>query len=245
MSDWMLFTVAPYAAALGFLMVSIFRLVVVEPPPINGDRAPSREHLRMRAVVGVCALALVAGHLLLVLAPDAVLRWNRHASRLLLLEASIFGSGVICSIAVIARLWRHLFERTRDADRSVADTVMLTLVAIEVVSGVALAVGYRWASSWSVVTLTPYAVSLVRFAPRLELVGATPFVVRLHVFCTFAIVALLPFTLVGSRALIAIKRAVDGVATPLSRAFGPVRARIEYPVVRILRSRAIWGEEEN
>ncbi|PYQ87673.1 MAG: hypothetical protein DMG02_20345 [Acidobacteria bacterium] len=179
--------------------------------------------------VAAAVFALATLHLLLLFAPDAVLRWNRHASRLLLLEATGFAAGVICSMAVISKMRRHLFDRAGDDDRALTDTVSLTLVLIAVVSGVALASSYRWASSWSVVTLTPYAVSLARLAPRVELIAATPFVVRLHVFCSFPLVALLVFTRLGSAAHAALDRIFDRVGAALGR----------------LRAEEIWREEEN
>jgi len=181
------------------------------------------------AAVALAIVAVVALHLLLLLAPDAVLRWNRHVSRLLALEATGFAAGAICSIVVLSRLRRHLFDRAPDDHRALTDTVSLTLVTIAVVSGVALAVAYRWASSWSVVTLTPYAVSLARLAPRVELIAATPFVVRLHVFCSFPLVALLAFTRLGLLAQAALDRVVDRVAAALGH----------------LRVEEIWREEEN
>ena len=181
------------------------------------------------AAVALAIVAVVALHLLLLLAPDAVLRWNRHVSRLLALEATGFAAGAICSIVALSRLRRHLFDRAPDDHRSLTDTVSLTLVTIAVVSGVALAVAYRWASSWSVVTLTPYAVSLARLAPRVELIAATPFVVRLHVFCSFPLVALLAFTRLGLLAQTALDRVVDRVAAALGH----------------LRVEEIWREEEN
>jgi len=189
----------------------------------------SRRPTIRNAAIALAIVAVVALHLLLLLAPDAVLRWNRHVSRLLALEATGFAAGAICSIVVLSRLRRHLFDRAPDDHRALTDTVSLTLVTIAVVSGVALAVAYRWASSWSVVTLTPYAVSLARLAPRVELIAATPFVVRLHVFCSFPLVALLAFTRLGLLAQAALDRVVDRVAAALGH----------------LRVEEIWREEEN
>jgi nitrate reductase gamma subunit len=189
----------------------------------------SRRPTIRNAAIALAIVAVVALHLLLLLAPDAVLRWNRHVSRLLALEATGFAAGAICSIVVLSRLRRHLFDRAPDDRRALTDTVSLTLVTIAVVSGVALAVAYRWASSWSVVTLTPYAVSLARLAPRVELIAATPFVVRLHVFCSFPLVALLAFTRLGLLAQAALDRVVDRVAAALGH----------------LRVEEIWREEEN
>ena len=181
------------------------------------------------SAIALAVLAVAALHLLLLVAPDAVLRWNRHVPRLLVLEGIGFAAGAICSIVAVSRLRRQLFHHAADDHRSLTDTISLTLVTIAVVSGVALAVAYRWASSWSVVTLTPYAVSLARLTPRVELIAATPFVVRLHVFCSFPLIALLAFTRLGLLAQAALDRVVDRVAAALGH----------------LRVEEIWREEEN
>jgi nitrate reductase gamma subunit len=182
--------------------------------------------------VAAAALVMTGLHLLLLLAPEAVLRWNRDALRLLVLEACGFVAGVICSLAALARLQRQLFDRARSADRSFADTVALTLVVMTAVSGVVLAAGYRWASSWSVVTLTPFAVSLVRLSPRVELIAATPFVVRLHVYSVLPLAALVSLTVVVPRAQLVVNRVADRAAAALAN-------------LRILRRQEIWREEEN
>jgi nitrate reductase gamma subunit len=183
--------------------------------------------IRTRAMAAA-AFAIAALHLLLLFAPNAVLRWNRQTPRLLMLEAVGFVAGVLCSIASAGRLWRHLADRTDD-ERSLPTTVALTLVLVATLSGAALAAAYRWASSWSVVTLTPYVVSLLRLAPREELIAATPFIVRLHVFCAFPLVAVLVFTWLGSLA-----------QTALDRVFDHGAAAIEH-----FRLHDVWREEEN
>jgi len=62
------------------------------------------------------------------------------------------------------------------------------------VSGLAIAVVYRWASTWSAATLTPYVLSIPAGAPRKEYVEALPFLVQLHVFTAPAALAAAPFT---------------------------------------------------
>src|SRR5213083_1575988 len=50
--------------------------------------APGQDAARRRRIVAVCAIALAAGHLVLLGAPHAVLRWNRSMARLLLAEGA-------------------------------------------------------------------------------------------------------------------------------------------------------------
>jgi nitrate reductase gamma subunit len=244
MSDHLLFAVAPYLAVLAWVLASALRCAAGVRHPEGNDQRPSRAAaVLVRTVVSSSALVLLVGHLVLLIAPEAVLRWNRSISRLLLLEGAGVFFGAVCLAAVVGSIRQHLFGTTRHAACSLGDTVVLTLLAMEVASGISLAVVYRWASSWSVVTLTPYAVSVMKLRPRVELVGAMPFLVRLHVFCTFAIVALIPFSVIGSLALIAVGRVVGALTAPLSRACGS--AGVEDWIRRNVRSHPTWGEEES
>jgi nitrate reductase gamma subunit len=244
MTDQVLFTFVPYVAAIGFVAASMLRLAASGSAREGADRDSVRRVSGAGVAAGGAALAVVALHLLLLAAPQFVLRWNRDTSRLLLLELGGAAAGIVCAIAIVSILRRHVIDCAHGAC-SIVKTVALTLIAIAVVSGVVIAVGDRWASSWSVVTLTPYVASLARLAPQTEFIAAAPFLVRLHVFSTFAIVALVPFTSVGSLALVAFTRSVHAVMKPASRALRRGRARMEDSLVRLLRSQSLWSEEEN
>jgi nitrate reductase gamma subunit len=187
------------------------------------------------------SLALVVLHVVLLSAPDAVLRWNRNELRLLLLESAGFLVGAVCLIALGRRIWRHRPGLRHGT--AIGDVVMATLIGVEVVSGLMLALLYRWASSWSVVTLTPYLASLMHFNPRVELVASMPFLVRLHVFSTFAIAVAIPFTTVGATALVAIRRAVGPVAAPVTRSSQLCVAAAGEWTRRLVRPLVSWNDE--
>ena len=44
------------------------------------------------------------------------------------------------------------------------------------------------------VTIAPYVQSLLRLEPATTLVGRLPVLVRIHIFCAFAVAAVAPFT---------------------------------------------------
>ena len=244
MTDQVLFTFVPYIAAIGFVAASMLRLAASESARERDDRGSVRRLSGAGVAAGGAALVVIALHVLLLAAPQFVLRWNRDTSRLFVLELGGAAAGIVCSIAILSILRRHVIDCARGAC-SILKTVALTLIAIAVVSGVVIAVGDRWASSWSVVTLTPYVASLARLAPRIEFIAAAPFLVRLHVFCTFAIVAVVPFTSAGSLALVAFTRSVHAAVKPATRVLQRGRARMEHPLVRLLRLQSLWSEEEN
>jgi nitrate reductase gamma subunit len=240
MSDDFVFAQLPYAAIAGGLIAALVsrRLMTSIAPD-----ATARGSAFARLATAAMCVVLVQ-HLVLLLAPAAVLRWNRDPLRLLMLEGGGAAAGLVWAAAALARLWRHLFHRTTDAP-SVQRTLTLTLGAIAVVSGLVTALGYRWASSWSVVTLTPYVVSLARLTPRVDLVVATPFAVRLHLVGGCALLAAFPLTTVGSAALAATSLAIRTAALRSARALKAIGGRIDLGSIRVLRPQSIWPEEES
>jgi nitrate reductase gamma subunit len=74
------------------------------------------------------------------------------------------------------------------------DTVFLAIVFTILVSGVLIAVFYRWGSSWGAMTLGPYVASLVSGQPAVQLATQMPALVQLHVLATFAAIAVVPLT---------------------------------------------------
>jgi len=243
--DYALFATAPYLAALCLVLVSVVRFAAAMVGPATIESRGEPQVPRARLLVRAGVLAVVVLHLVLLLAPGAVLRWNRSTPRLLLLEAAAMCFGVICSIAVVRAIVRHLCDSSRVSAGALGDLIGLTLVTVALSSGVALAVLYRWASSWSVVTLTPYVGSLLQLNPRVELVAATPFLVRLHVFSTFAIAALFPFTLAGSRILAVTTRSVVFPARRVTPALRRLIGTMADSIKRHLPADAAWDEQEN
>ena len=232
MRDAFLFVVAPALASCVFVSGSILGLVRHrQPEPI---REPSTSGVAAgAAAIWGCAIATVfVGHLLGFAFPAGILRWNQQPLRLFALEGAGLVAGGIALLGVIVAADRRL-RATGPLGRATAlDVIAGTLVSIEIVSGIAIAVLYRWASSWSGVTLTPYLLSLFRLEPSVTLVSGMPFPVRLHVFCAFAVVGIVPFTRSARVAFASLNdrtgRAVARAAlvcAPARRALATRRAR--------------------
>jgi nitrate reductase gamma subunit len=196
MRDQFLFVIAPYLAALAVVPVCIARYVLwsrqlqqAGTDFASGDRG-CRITPTWRCAIGFVAL----GHLLAFTLVDAVLIWNRHPIRLLLLEGSGLIAGSVALVTLLAMVLQSLCEYDQRGAPSPFDVIAGTLILIEVACGVAVAWLYRWGSSWSEVTLAPYLHSLLRLEPSTILVTRLPFLVRLHVFCAFALLAVAPFS---------------------------------------------------
>lgn len=162
---------------------------------------------------------LLAGHLVALIFPHAVLAWNLSPVRLYLLETFSFAAGLAALGCWLVLLWRHLGRSTRSALIEISDTIFLALLFVGLASGLWIAILYRWASSWAAITLTPYMLSLLHGKPTSQFVTEMPLLVRVHVFSGFAAVAVLPVTRLAAVILPAIHWALH-LATRPARALG-------------------------
>ena len=247
MRDHLLFVVFPYLAVLAFLPCCVARSMVRHRRPLGDDGAPSPAGSRFAGVVWRSAVVLVAlGHLLAFALPDYLLLWNRQLWRLAFIEVFGVVAGTVAAAGIFVALVRAIRGARSDASRSSVNVVADTLLLIAMLSGVAVAVIYRWASSWSEVTIVPYLRSLAQLAPAPSLVTQLPPLVKLHIVCALAILAILPFTdvarLVATRVDRVTHRMFEAVATAVPSPASTVAVRIAVPVralcARVLRNPA-------
>ena len=200
MKTYFLYFAWPYMA-LALLLVGVIVRFLLTRAQLDGLRA---ELMDARAVFGgnrtgyTALLLLAAGHVVALLLPQFILSWNNSPVRLYLLEFSGFIVGLVALGTFGKLLWRHTGRSNRSVLIEISDVVFLSLLFLGIASGLYLAIVYRWASSWGAIILTPYIASLLRFNPATQLAAEMPFVVRLHLFTTFAALAVLPATRLGA-----------------------------------------------
>jgi nitrate reductase gamma subunit len=138
---------------------------------------------------------------------------------------------------------RHINKTTASARatlQEIADCGLLSLFCMALVSGLVIAILYRWGSSWSASTLAPYMQSLASGAPQTQLVEDLPFLVRLHVLSWFAIIALVPFTSASLIAVSLLDRAVALVVRPINAA----TAMGSRTMAKLSPAKWLWPEED-
>jgi nitrate reductase gamma subunit len=165
----------------------------------------------------ISVLFLAVGHLISLAAPQAILTWNASLGRLYLLEGISFAVGIAALAGWLVLMWRNLGRHGGSAIAELSDTVLLALLFVGILSGLLMAVLYRWGSSWGAMILTPYILSFLRGnpAPRFML-QMHPFLVRLHVFSLFAAVAVVPATRLGSVIISILQTLASLAAKPVS-----------------------------
>jgi nitrate reductase gamma subunit len=239
-----LFLVAPAAAVAWLALALALRLLVPRPPAPAPELGATVRTFRRRGrwIWPVGLLGTLAGHALFLLAPSALQAWNARLPRLIAYEATAFGFGLLAAVGLGVLLRAHLRDEPLRSVRSLADTALLGLLAVSIGSGLALAVTHRWASSWTLATLTPYVHSLAALSPDLRLVDGMPYLVKLHVLSAVAFVFVLPLSRLLDLALLPLERAAAAAARPLRAAGLRLRRVLEDRARRA--ARAFWWEED-
>jgi nitrate reductase gamma subunit len=195
---------------------------------------------RWEGLFCMCLLTLLLGHLIGIVLPQKILHWNTAVARLYALEASAFGAGLLALMAWIKIIWARI--RTRKVQ--LADELFSALLLVVLLTGLLTAVIYRWASSWGVMTLTPYVRSLLGRKPLVELAAEMPFLVRLHVFSTFLVLLFFPFTRPAQILLLVLDRGVGRVGHPVAIRLEQLRQALRLLFARHNPTEWLWPEED-
>ena len=139
-------------------------------------------------------LFVLLGHLVALVLPAGVAKWNQVPIRLYLLEFTglalavwaLFGLGVLVNRRITVAKIRVVTTKM--------DLVVLALLLAQVITGILIAVLYRFGSSWGTSVFVPYIQSLFVLDPRPELVAPLPFILQFHASLFFAFLVVFPFT---------------------------------------------------
>lgn len=139
-------------------------------------------------------LVVLLGHLVAFLIPQTILAFNSAPLRLYILEGTALIFAFSAFIGLILLIERRLTQDRVRVVTSVMDYVILSLLLIQVATGIYIAIFHRWGSSWYVLTAVPYLRSLWTFQPQTQYVVDLPRAVQLHMITAFLIIGIFPFT---------------------------------------------------
>jgi nitrate reductase gamma subunit len=242
MKSGLLFSAWPYIA-VSLLVVGLLVRYLLERKQVPAVREEMSEAWALFGGSRLwrwSVLLLAAGHAISWLRPQSVLAWNSAPGRLYLLEAVAFAAGLAALAGWTRVLWRHLGRANRSAITELSDTVFLGLLLVGILSGLLMAVLYRWGSSWGVIILTPYIASLTRLNPAAGMTAQMPFLVRRHVSSGFAALAVLPLTRLAAFFVFVLHSAFGAVGRPVSA----VGRAAESWVRRHNPAAWLWPEED-
>jgi nitrate reductase gamma subunit len=186
--------------------------------------------------IGLAGVLLI--HLAELVVPRAILEWNGIPWRLYALEGGglLFGALTIYGSLGVVR--RDFVRPGTSVVSAVADAVFLSLFVATLTFGWVMQALYRWGSSWGAAVLAPYVLSVLRGHPASELANQMPFLVRLHVVTSFAVVGVFPFTSFALLPVAFVRRGVRRLAAVATRGEAAVNA------VKWRVADSLWPEED-
>lgn len=191
-----LFGVVPYVAVALVVVVTVMRWRMHEftVSSLSSQLLESRK-LYWGSIPFHWGLSIILTlHLLALIVPRGFELWNGAPLRLYILEISGLALGLWAAFGIAALIYRRLTSSRVRAVTSPMDVVVLLIVAVQIVTGVWIAIGYRWGSFWGTAVFVPYIRSLLRFQPDPSYIDPLPLVLQLHLFSFFVFLAVFPFT---------------------------------------------------
>ncbi len=192
----LLFGVLPYAMFLLAITVTILRWrhQQFSVSSLSSQLLESRKLYWGSVPFHWGIVLILAGHLLALIVPGAFRLWNGTPLRLALLEITGLALALWAAFGITVLIVRRVSTPRIQAVTTPMDLVVLVVIAVQIVTGIWTAVGYRFGSSWGTAVMVPYVRSLIVVQPDPAYVDPMPLVVKAHVLAFFVFVGLFPFT---------------------------------------------------
>lgn len=186
----------PYMALLIFIIGSVWRYTSTKfkYSSLSSQFLEGRQLFWGSVPFHIGILFLFFGHLTAFLIPRSVLLWNSHPARLIILEVTAFIFAIAMLIGIVNLLYRRITNPRISVVTSKMDYAIISLILLQVVSGLWVAYNFRWGSSWFASVLTPYLRSIFALQPDISAVSALPWIIKSHIIGAFLIILLIPFS---------------------------------------------------
>ncbi len=192
----LLFVVFPYISVVIAIVGTVYRTLY---RPFSISSLSSQLLERKKLYWGSISMHygiifVLLGHLLALLIPRGLLLWNAVPIRLYLLEFTTLAMGLWALFGLLVLCWRRLSEKRVRVVTTPMDALVLALLLLSAITGVITATVYRFGSTWFTAVFTPYIGSLLTFRPNPQIIAPLPWVIQLHAFNFFVLLAVFPFT---------------------------------------------------
>lgn len=196
MNDQLLFGIFPYVAVVLALIVSIirYRIQMFKFTSLSSQFLEGKDLFWGSVPWHYGILVVLSGHFLAFLFPKELLAFNSVPIRLVLLEVTGLAMALLAFIGLVLLIIRRFTNKRVQVVSRGSDYVILFVLLIQILTGIAIAVGYRWGSNWYASSMVPYLRSLFTLQPNLGYVSSMPWPVKLHILNAFVIIFLIPFT---------------------------------------------------
>ncbi len=196
MLDILLFGALPYVAVVLLVGVSI-RRYLRDPFTFSSLSSQFLESRRLfwgSVPFHLGIIFLFFGHVVGFLIPSGVTLWNGVPWRLLVLESAALAAALLALVGLAGLIFRRADSSRLRANTTVLDILVYVCLLFQVITGLWIALDYRWGSSWYVHTAVPYLWSILQLSPDIQRVAELPLIPRLHIIGAFTLFSLFSFT---------------------------------------------------
>ncbi|NOZ08367.1 MAG: respiratory nitrate reductase subunit gamma [FCB group bacterium] len=191
-----LYGILPYVAVFTFIFFSIYRYIShgFSYSSLSSQFLENRVHFWGLVPFHFGIIFVLLGHLAAFLLPGQILAWNSELTRLYILEISAFMGGLFALAGILAIFLRRWTNPKAKIVTSRMDWIVLSLLFLQILSGLGTAAFNSWGSSWFTAIANPYLVSLLQLNPQINYITPLPWIVQLHIVCAWTLVLLFPFS---------------------------------------------------
>ena len=195
--DVILYVAFPYLAIILAVGVGIYRKLT---NPFSYSSLSSQllenKQLFWGSVPWHYGITLVLlGHLIPWLVPGVARYVLADPIRLVILELLGLALSLFTAFGLIVLIVRRLPGASRaGAVTSWMDWVLLFFFALQVLSGIGVALFDRWGSLWFLSSVVPWLWSLVRLQPDIAPIVVLPAFIQFHILLGFVLIMLFPFS---------------------------------------------------
>lgn len=196
MSDILLFIALPYIALIIALIGTIYmyRRHGMLVTSLSTQFLESRELFFGGMMMHWSLVFLFFGHLSAFLVPQTVIAWNGSQVRLLILEGTALTFGLVFFTGTLLLTIRRMRNPRLHVLTTDMDIVIYGVLLTQALTGVWIALTYRWGSSWFAAVITPYLRSLFIMQPDIAAISALPVLIKVHFVTAWCLIGIIPFS---------------------------------------------------
>jgi len=194
--DTLLFIVLPYLALVVFLLQTVqrYRTETFTYSSLSSQFLENQHHFWGLVPFHYGIITVLTGHIVAFLIPRSVLAWNSRPLRLYVLEVMMLTFGILTLVGLFNLVVRRFTNSMARIITSPTDWILLAFLAVQVTTGIYIAIFLGWGSSWFAAAASPYLWSLATLRPDTAYVAALPVMVKTHIVNAYLVIALFPFT---------------------------------------------------
>lgn len=190
------FIALPYVSLFTFFLVTIvrYRTKGFTYSSLSSQFLENRQHFWALMPFHYGILAVLGVHVAAFLIPREIVWWNSVPVRLWIMETGMLAAGLLTLAGLVAAMLRRRMNHKIAVVTTPGDWFILTLLLLQVISGIGVAMMHPWGSSWFATAVTPYLWSVAALNPNMAVVAVMPPMVKFHIINAFLVIGLFPFT---------------------------------------------------